>query len=170
MHCEFCRQGLESLCPEAKLSGFTVSLVHSNTPSTSSLNTDEQVDGTFQQYAVSFVNHLSRIPDGMRLDDAAPILCAGVTVYKALKQSNAKTGNWVALRKHHIEAENCKHLPSSLFLSWCWRRSWSSCHPVRQLDGFEGHRYRCKSRVQRLRLGDPDLDVTPDRGCQKEAL
>ncbi|KAJ9110205.1 hypothetical protein QFC20_003057 [Naganishia adeliensis] len=78
MHCEFCRQGLESLCPEAKLSGFTV-------------------DGTFQQYAVSFVNHLSRIPDGMRLDDAAPILCAGVTVYKALKQSNAKTGNWVAL-------------------------------------------------------------------------
>lgn len=78
MHCEFCRQGLESLCPEAKLSGFTV-------------------DGSFQQYAVSFVNHLSRIPDGMRLDDAAPILCAGVTVYKALKQSNAKTGNWVAI-------------------------------------------------------------------------
>ncbi|KAJ9109745.1 hypothetical protein QFC19_001975 [Naganishia cerealis] len=78
MHCEFCRQGLESLCPESKLSGFTV-------------------DGSFQQYAVSYVNHLSRIPDGMRLDDAAPVLCAGVTVYKALKQSNTRAGQWVCV-------------------------------------------------------------------------
>ena len=38
----------------------------------------------------------------MKLDDAAPILCAGVTVYKALKQSNAKAGNWVAVRKFTI--------------------------------------------------------------------
>lgn len=34
----------------------------------------------------------------MGLDDAAPILCAGVTVYKALKQSNAKAGQWIAIR------------------------------------------------------------------------
>ena len=107
MHCEFCRQGLESLCPEAKLSGFTVSLAILQ--GFDSTNTIEQVDGSFQQYAVSFVNHLSRIPDGMRLDDAAPILCAGVTVYKALKQSNAKTGNWVAIRERHMGAGDSRN-------------------------------------------------------------
>jgi propanol-preferring alcohol dehydrogenase len=78
MDCEFCRKGLESLCPQGKLSGFTV-------------------DGSFQQYAVSFTNHLTPIPENMKLDDAAPILCAGVTVYKALKQSNTKAGQWIAI-------------------------------------------------------------------------
>lgn len=98
MHCEFCRQGLESLCPEAKLSGFTVNTSFAVFLPLADIRLP-QVDGSFQQYAVSFTNHLSKIPDGMKLDDAAPILCAGVTVYKALKQSNAKAGNWVAVRE-----------------------------------------------------------------------
>jgi alcohol dehydrogenase, propanol-preferring len=55
------------------------------------------VDGSFQQYAVSWTRHLSPIPEGLPLDDAAPILCAGVTVYKALKESGAKTGQWVVI-------------------------------------------------------------------------
>jgi propanol-preferring alcohol dehydrogenase len=76
--CSFCRQGYEPLCKSAQCSGFTV-------------------DGSFQQYAVSYTSQLSKIPDGLSLADAAPILCAGVTVYKALKESGAKAGEWIAI-------------------------------------------------------------------------
>lgn len=76
--CEFCRQGFEPLCSHALCSGFST-------------------DGSFQQYAVSFTSQLSKIPDGLSLADAAPILCAGVTVYKALKESEARVGQWVAI-------------------------------------------------------------------------
>jgi propanol-preferring alcohol dehydrogenase len=76
--CVFCRQGYEPLCKSAQCSGFSV-------------------DGSFQQYAVSFTSQLSKIPDGLSLADAAPILCAGVTVYKALKESNAKPSEWIAI-------------------------------------------------------------------------
>lgn len=76
--CEFCRQGYEPLCKSAQCSGYSV-------------------DGSFQQYAVSFTSQLSKIPDDLPLDDAAPILCAGVTVYKAIKESGAKAGDWLVI-------------------------------------------------------------------------
>jgi len=76
--CEFCRQGYEPLCKSAQCSGFSV-------------------DGSFQQYAVSYVSQLSKIPDKLSLADAAPILCAGVTVYKAIKESNCRPGEWIAI-------------------------------------------------------------------------
>ena len=65
-------------CVEAKLSGYTT-------------------DGTFAQYVVSFVNHVSPIPDGLDSAGAASILCAGVTVYKALKNANTTPGDWIAI-------------------------------------------------------------------------
>jgi len=76
--CSFCRQGYEPLCKSAECSGFSV-------------------DGSFQQYAVSFTSQLTPIPDDLSFQDAAPILCAGVTVYKSLLESNARAGEWVAL-------------------------------------------------------------------------
>ncbi|KAH8929043.1 GroES-like protein [Atractiella rhizophila] len=78
LKCSFCRQGHEPNCQSAKLSGYTQ-------------------DGSFQQYAVSFTRHLSKIPEGLSLADAAPILCAGVTVYRALLNSGLKAGEWIAL-------------------------------------------------------------------------
>jgi len=78
LKCDYCRQGYEPLCHKAECSGFSV-------------------DGSFQQYAVSFTRHLSKIPENLPLDKAAPILCAGVTVYKALKQSGARAGEWVVI-------------------------------------------------------------------------
>ncbi|KZT53662.1 GroES-like protein [Calocera cornea HHB12733] len=78
LKCDYCRQGYEPLCHQAQCSGFTV-------------------DGSFQQYAVSFARHVTKIPEGLPMDKAAPILCAGVTVYKALKQSNARPGEWVVI-------------------------------------------------------------------------
>lgn len=65
LSCEQCNKGLESTCSKALCSGFSV-------------------DGTFQQYAVSFARHVTPIPDGLALDLAAPILCAGVTVVSSL--------------------------------------------------------------------------------------
>lgn len=66
------------MCKSAQCSGYTV-------------------DGSFQQYAVSYTSQLTPIPDGLPLDDAAPILCAGVTVYKAIKEANVKAGEWLVI-------------------------------------------------------------------------
>lgn len=76
--CSFCRQAYEPLCGKALLSGYTV-------------------DGTFQQYAIAKAAHVARIPKGSNLEEIAPVLCAGITVYKGLKESGARPGEWVAI-------------------------------------------------------------------------
>ena len=78
MSCEFCELSNESNCPDADLSGYT----H---------------DGSFQQYATADAVQAARIPKGTDLAEIAPILCAGVTVYKALKTAGLKAGDWVAI-------------------------------------------------------------------------
>ncbi|KAI0729795.1 GroES-like protein [Fomitopsis betulina] len=78
LDCELCRKGLEQSCPNQQLSGFTT-------------------DGTFQQYVVSWVSHVTPIPEGLDSFEAASILCAGVTVYRALKYSKTHIGDWVAI-------------------------------------------------------------------------
>lgn len=76
--CSFCQQMDEPLCPHATLSGYTV-------------------DGSFQQYAVANAAHVARIPKHLPLDAIAPVLCAGITVYKGLKESAARPGQYVAI-------------------------------------------------------------------------
>jgi len=76
--CDFCQQSDEPLCAHALLSGYTV-------------------DGTFQQYAIAKGAHVARIPKDVPLDAIAPVLCAGITVYKGLKESGAKPGQTVAI-------------------------------------------------------------------------
>ncbi|KAI9874164.1 MAG: alcohol dehydrogenase, partial [Pleopsidium flavum] len=76
--CDFCQQGFEPLCPKATLSGYTV-------------------DGTFQQYCVAKAAHVARIPKDVPLDAISPVLCAGITVYKGLKESGARPGQTVAI-------------------------------------------------------------------------
>lgn len=76
--CEFCKNADESVCPGALLSGYTV-------------------DGTFQQYAIGKAAHTTKIPKHVPLDAVAPVLCAGVTVYKGLKESGARPGQTVAI-------------------------------------------------------------------------
>jgi propanol-preferring alcohol dehydrogenase len=73
-----CRRGLEQNCVNVKLSGFTV-------------------DGTFSEYVVSWVYHVTPIPDNLESAEAASILCAGVTVYRALKHSLTGAGEWVVV-------------------------------------------------------------------------
>ena len=78
MACDFCQTGDEPLCPKALLSGYTV-------------------DGTFQQYCIAKAAHVARIPKDVKLDAIAPVLCAGITVYKGLKESGARPGQTVAI-------------------------------------------------------------------------
>lgn len=76
--CELCESGHEPNCAESVYSGYT----H---------------DGTFQQYATADSVQAARIPDGADLAKIAPILCAGITVYKALKTTDLRPGQWVAI-------------------------------------------------------------------------
>jgi len=78
LNCDFCQQADEPLCAKATMSGYTV-------------------DGTFQQYAVAKAAHVARLHKDIPLDAVAPILCAGITVYKGLKESGAKPGQTVAI-------------------------------------------------------------------------
>ncbi|KAJ3889689.1 chaperonin 10-like protein [Lentinula edodes] len=80
LKCEMCRLGFESCCTLARQQS------HGNT-----------VDGTFAEYTRCWVDYLTPIPDGLDSAAVTPLLCAGLTIYKALKLSNAKPGHWVAL-------------------------------------------------------------------------
>ncbi|RAK99687.1 zinc-dependent alcohol dehydrogenase [Aspergillus ibericus CBS 121593] len=77
-NCEPCHAGADGICFNRKVSGYY-------TP------------GTFQQYTLGPANYVTPIPDGLASDEAAPMLCAGVTVYSALKRSNARPGQWVVI-------------------------------------------------------------------------
>ena len=55
------------------------------------------VDGSFQQYAIAKAAHVARIPKECDLAAISPILCAGITVYKGLKESGVKPGQTVAI-------------------------------------------------------------------------
>lgn len=78
MQCEFCQKSNESNCPDADLSGYT----H---------------DGSFQEYATADSVQAAKIPPGTDLASISPILCAGITVYKALKTAELQAGQWVAI-------------------------------------------------------------------------
>jgi propanol-preferring alcohol dehydrogenase len=78
MSCELCEKSFEANCAKADLSGYT----H---------------DGSFQQYATADAVQAARISQGTDLAEVAPILCAGVTVYKALKTADLAAGEWVAI-------------------------------------------------------------------------
>jgi alcohol dehydrogenase, propanol-preferring len=53
--------------------------------------------GSFQQYAIGPATYVTKIPDGLSSEVAAPMLCAGVTTYTALRKSGAKSGQWVVI-------------------------------------------------------------------------
>lgn len=77
-HCAHCLGGWETLCAAQHNSGYSV-------------------DGGFAEYALGEAQFVAKLPEGLSFADAAPILCAGVTTYKGLKQTNARPGEWVAI-------------------------------------------------------------------------
>ena len=53
--------------------------------------------GTFQQYVVTSASYATPIPNDLPSADAAPFLCAGLTVYSGLKKAELTSGNWVVI-------------------------------------------------------------------------
>jgi alcohol dehydrogenase, propanol-preferring len=76
--CEFCREGDENLCLKQQITGVTV-------------------DGGYAEYVKAPASHTVRIPDNLSSIEAAPLLCAGVTVYRALGQVNLSRGQRLAV-------------------------------------------------------------------------
>ena len=76
--CEWCITGWETLCPRASFGGYTS-------------------NGSFADYELAPAAYVGRIPDALSDIDAGPILCAGVTTWKALKETEARPGQWVAV-------------------------------------------------------------------------
>jgi propanol-preferring alcohol dehydrogenase len=76
--CEYCRTGWETLCENQHNGGYTV-------------------NGSFGSYMLVNTAYAARIPEGSDPLEVAPILCAGVTVYKGLKVTDTRPGQWVAI-------------------------------------------------------------------------
>jgi alcohol dehydrogenase, propanol-preferring len=76
--CEFCREGNENLCARQKITGVTV-------------------DGGYAEFVRAPASHALKIPDGLSSIEAAPLFCAGVTVFRALRQAKISRGQRLAI-------------------------------------------------------------------------
>jgi alcohol dehydrogenase, propanol-preferring len=77
-HCEHCLTGWETLCDDQQMTGYTV-------------------NGSFAEYVLADPAYVGHLPANGTFEELAPILCAGVTVYKGLKVLDARAGQWVAV-------------------------------------------------------------------------
>ena len=77
-HCEYCLSAWETVCPNAQFGGYTR-------------------NGGFAEYVIGDANYVARIPTGITANEAAPIICAGITTYKGIKVSDVRTGEWIAI-------------------------------------------------------------------------
>jgi propanol-preferring alcohol dehydrogenase len=76
--CAHCTGGWETLCESQQMTGYTV-------------------NGGYAQYVAADADYVGLIPDGLDFGPASPVLCAGVTVYKGLKETEIRPGQWVAI-------------------------------------------------------------------------
>jgi propanol-preferring alcohol dehydrogenase len=93
--CEACRAGMDASC----FSGVSLSdpEEHPHSWPTPQKVSGYYTPGTFQQYVLSPANYVTPIPDALDSAAAAPLLCAGVTVYAGLRKANAESGNFVVI-------------------------------------------------------------------------
>jgi D-arabinose 1-dehydrogenase-like Zn-dependent alcohol dehydrogenase len=77
--CSACRAGDFANCENGSITGFSF-------------------DGGYAEYMVAPIEAVARIPDGLEPAEAAPLLCAGITTYNALRHSGAVPGDLVAVQ------------------------------------------------------------------------
>jgi propanol-preferring alcohol dehydrogenase len=78
MRCEYCETGWETLCEHQHNTGYSV-------------------NGGFAEYVIASAAFAARLPARVDFAAIAPILCAGVTTYKGLKETEARPGEWVVI-------------------------------------------------------------------------
>ena len=76
--CEYCREGREVLCSKQMITGVTV-------------------DGGYAEFVNAKASHVARLPAALSFEEAAPLFCAGLTVYRALKSAGLAAGQRVAV-------------------------------------------------------------------------
>ena len=76
--CDYCVSGWETLCLEQKNTGYSI-------------------DGGFAEYVRAFARYVVKVPPGVDPVDAAPLTCAGVTTYKAVKVGGTRPSDLVAI-------------------------------------------------------------------------
>jgi len=75
-HCEHCLAAWETVCDQAQFGGYTR-------------------NGGFAEYILADPRYVAHIPDGLSAAEAAPLICAGVTSYKGIKETGARPGEWL---------------------------------------------------------------------------
>lgn len=76
--CELCKEGLENLCPNQAITGASV-------------------DGGYAEFIKAKASHAMPVPESLKAAEAAPLFCAGVTVYRAVKNAGVQPGQRVAI-------------------------------------------------------------------------
>jgi propanol-preferring alcohol dehydrogenase len=77
-HCEYCLTAWESVCGDAKFGGYTQ-------------------NGGFAEYLLGDPSYVAHVPAGLDAKLAAPLICAGITTYKGIKEAQAKAGDWLVI-------------------------------------------------------------------------
>jgi propanol-preferring alcohol dehydrogenase len=76
--CDYCVSGWETLCVKQEMMGYTI-------------------DGGFGEFATAYADYVVKVPEGVDSFDAAPLTCAGVTTYKAVKVAGTRSSDFVAV-------------------------------------------------------------------------
>jgi propanol-preferring alcohol dehydrogenase len=94
-HCEYCLTAWETICPAETFTGYNT-------------------NGAFAEYLLADPNYVAHIPASLSSQEAAPIICAGITSYKGIKQTEARPGEWLAVSGigglGHLAIQYAKHM------------------------------------------------------------
>ena len=77
-HCEYCLTAWETVCAEAEFGGYTK-------------------NGGFAEYLLADPDYVAHIPAKLDAKQAAPLICAGITTYKGIKETKARPGEWIVI-------------------------------------------------------------------------
>jgi propanol-preferring alcohol dehydrogenase len=77
-HCEYCLTAWETICAKAEFGGYTK-------------------NGGFAEYLLADPNYVAHVPDKLDAQLAAPLICAGITSYKGIKETQARPGEWIVI-------------------------------------------------------------------------
>lgn len=99
--CDFCKRGEENLCPNAKFTGY-------------------DVDGGFAEQVIAHSDFVYPIPSRFSDEEAAPLLCAGIIGFRALRLSNVRAGERLGLfgfgASAHIAIQIARHWKCEVYV------------------------------------------------------
>src|SRR6516225_7955429 len=102
--CEFCMTGWDSLCHAQHNTGYSV-------------------NGSFAEYVIGAAPYVGRLPEKADFAEMAPILCAGVTTYKGIKETEASLGSGWPSQASAVSGNS----PCNTQKQWaCMSRHWTS--------------------------------------------